>query len=146
VERVKVNQLQIRFPALAPRSLRRSPEAIRRWNAAVAAMRAAAEEARLPSGERVLLENAAPLAEDPAAPAPPEPCRFVGREAWIHPDGRLAPCPNPAAEHGELGAFGTVAERGLAELWAGDGLRRLVETWERHPVCAACAFRRPGGA
>ncbi len=146
VERVKVNHLQPRFPALAARSLRWSPEAIRRWNAAAAAMRAAAEDARLPSGERVLLENVAALAEDPAAPAPAGPCRFVGREAWIHPDGRLAPCPNPAAERGELGDFGSAADHGLDALWAGEALRHLVESWERHPVCAACKFRRPGGA
>jgi radical SAM protein with 4Fe4S-binding SPASM domain len=146
VERVKVNQLQVRFPHLAGRSLRRSAAAIRRWNGAVEAARAAAEEHRLPSGERVLLENVVALAEDPAAPAPAGPCRFVGREAWIHPDGRFAPCPHPAAARGELGDFGSVAERTLAEIWEGDAFRRLVETWESHPVCHACPFRRVGGA
>lgn len=146
VERVKVNQLQVRFPALAERSLRRSVEAIRRWNAAVAAMAAAAEQARLPSGARVLLENVAPLAEDPAAPAAAGPCRFLGREAWIHPDGRLAPCPHPAAARGELGDLGSVAEHGLGALWRGEPLRALAATWPRHPICASCPLRRPGGA
>jgi MoaA/NifB/PqqE/SkfB family radical SAM enzyme len=146
VERVKVNQLQPRFPALAARSLRRSAEAIRRWNEAVREAHAAAEAHRLPSGERVLLENVVPLAEDPAAPAPAGPCRFVGREAWLHPDGRLAPCPHPAAERGELGAFGSAAQRGLAELWAGETFRAFVARWEEHPVCRACPFRRVGGA
>ena len=112
VERVKVNQLQPRFPALAARSLRRSAEAIRRWNAAVAEVREAADEARLPSGERVLLENVAPLAEDPAARAPAGPCRFVGKEAWVHPDGRFAPCPHPAAVEGR--ARGLRLRRGRA--------------------------------
>jgi radical SAM protein with 4Fe4S-binding SPASM domain len=146
VERVKVNQLQVRFPHLADRSLRRSVAAIRRWNDAVESARAAAEEHRLSSGERVLLENVAALEEDPAAPAPAGPCRFVGREAWIHPDGRFAPCPHPAAARGELGEFGSVAERSLGEIWESDAFRRLVETWESHPVCRACPFRRVGGA
>jgi MoaA/NifB/PqqE/SkfB family radical SAM enzyme len=146
VERVKVNQLQVRFPALAGRSLRRSAEAIRRWNAAVEVMRAAAAEAPLPAGGRVLLENVAPLAEDPAAPAPPGPCRFLGREAWVHADGRLAPCPHPAAARGELGDFGSLAASTLDALWRGEPLRALAATWPAHPVCATCPLRRPGGA
>jgi MoaA/NifB/PqqE/SkfB family radical SAM enzyme len=146
VERVKVNQLQVRFPALAGRSLRRSVDAIRRWNAAVEAMRAAAEEARLPSGARVLLENVVPLAEDPAAPAPAGPCPFLGREAWVHVDGRFAPCPHPAAAAGALGDLGSAAELPLAALWAGGALRALAAAWPAHPVCASCPFRRPGGA
>jgi MoaA/NifB/PqqE/SkfB family radical SAM enzyme len=146
VDRVKVNQLQVRFPALAPLSLRRDVSAIRRWNAAAASARVAAAEARLPSGEAVLLENVAPLAEDPAAPAPLGPCRFLGREAWIHPDGRFAPCPHPAAARGELGDFGSVATRDLGSIWAGDALAALVAGYERHPLCMSCPLRRPGGA
>jgi MoaA/NifB/PqqE/SkfB family radical SAM enzyme len=146
VERVKVNHLQPRFPELAARSLRRSAGAIRRWNDAVRDAHAAADAARLASGERVILENVVPLAEDPAAPAPMGPCRFVGREAWLHADGRFAPCPHPAAARGELGDFGAYGDRSLADIWEGERFRRFVETWEEHPVCRACPFRRPGGA
>ncbi|HEX9241491.1 MAG TPA: radical SAM protein [Anaeromyxobacter sp.] len=146
VERVKVNQLQVRFPALAQRSLLRSAAALRRWNGAVVAMREAAAAAPLRSGGRVLLENVNPLAEDPAAPAPRGACPFVGREAWLHPDGRLAPCPHPAAARGELGDFGSAADAPFAALWRGEALRAFVETWPAHPVCAACPFRSPGGA
>jgi len=143
VERVKVNHLHVRYPALAPRSLRRSPEALRRWNAAVAAMREAVEEVRLPSGERIALENVVALPEDPLAPVPRGPCRFVGREAWIHPDGRFAPCPHPAAARGELGDFGSVAERPFGAVWNGEVLRRFVEGWEGNPICGECPFRPP---
>jgi MoaA/NifB/PqqE/SkfB family radical SAM enzyme len=146
VDRVKVNQLQVRRPELAPLSLRRDAAAIRRWNAAAAGARRAAEEARLPGGGRVRLENAGPLAEDPAAPAPYGPCRFVGREAWIHADGRFAPCPHPAAAGGALGEFGGAGELPLAAIWSAPALRALVADWERHPVCRACPLRRPGGA
>jgi MoaA/NifB/PqqE/SkfB family radical SAM enzyme len=146
VDRVKVNQLQPRFPSLAARSLRRDAAAIRRWNGAAAAAVAAAAEARLPSGAPVLLENAAPLAEDPAAAAPLGPCPFVGREAWLHHDGRLAPCPHPAAARGELGDFGSAAERPLGALWTAAGFRAFVASHESHPVCRSCPFRRRGGA
>lgn len=146
VERVKVNHLQPRFPALAVRSLRRSADGLRRWNAAVRLAHDAADGARLASGERVLLENVVPLAEDPSVPVPAGPCRFVGREAWILPDGRFAPCPHPAAAGGALGELGSVLARPLAEIWRGGPLRALVERYEEHPVCEACPFRRPGGA
>ncbi len=146
VDRVKVNQLQVRDLALAPLSLRRDAAAIRRWNAAVAEARAAAEDARLPGGGRVLLQNLATLAEDPAAPAPTGPCPFVGREAWVHADGRFAPCPHPAAQRGGLGDFGSVAEAGLLAIWESAGFRAFVEGYEEHPVCRACPFRRVGGA
>ncbi len=146
VDRVKVNQLQVRDPAHVPRSLRRDAAAIRRWNAAVADARAAAAEARLPGGGTVLLQNVAPLAEDPAAPAPTGPCPFVGREGWIHFDGRFAPCPHPAAARGELGDFGSVAERPLGDVWADPRFRAFVAGYETHPVCRECPFRRMGGA
>jgi hypothetical protein len=146
VDRVKVNQLQVRAPRLAALSLRRDAEAIRRWNAAVAEARSAAEEVRRASGAEVLLQNVAPLAEDPAAPAPAGPCPFVGREAWVHADGRFAPCPHPAAARGELGAFGSAAERPLLALWADPRFRAFVAGYESHPICRECPFRRMGGA
>lgn len=147
VDRVKLNHLQVRSPDLAPLSLRRSPAAIRRWNAAVREVRAAAAEA----GERApALENAVELAPDPADPAPRGPCPFAGREAWIHPDGRLAPCPHPDAAAGGLGDFGTVAEAPLGALWAAPALQAFVAPGPGghpvHPVCDGCALRRPGGA
>lgn len=146
VDRVKLNHLQPWLPHLEARSLRRSAEAIARWNAAAAACLAAAEEVRLPSGVRVAVQNAVPLAPDPAAPAPAGPCPFAGREAWIHWDGRLAPCPHPTAARGELGDLGSVADTPLGELWDAPAFRAFVEGVPEHPVCRTCRFRRPGGA
>ncbi|WP_242346498.1 radical SAM/SPASM domain-containing protein [Anaeromyxobacter terrae] len=146
VDRVKLNHLQPRLPGLEAGSLRRSPAAIARWNAAVRAAREAAEAARLPSGARVILQNAVELAPDPDAPAPRGPCPFIGREAWIHPDGTFAPCPHPAAARGGLGALGSVAEAPLGAIWAGERFRALVDAYEDHPLCRACPLRRPGGA
>jgi len=146
VDRVKVNQLQVRAPGLAALSLRRDAAAIRRWNAAAAEARAAAEEVRRASGAQVLLQNVAPLAEDPAAPAPVGACPFVGREVWVHADGRFAPCPHPAAARGELGDFGNVAERPLLEIWADPAFRAFVAGYESHSICRECPFRRMGGA
>jgi len=146
VDRVKVNQLQPRVPHLLARALTASAAGLARWNAAAAEARAAAEEVRLPSGARVALQGAEPLSLDPAAPAPLGPCPFVGREAWILWDGRLAPCPHPAAWRGELGDFGSAAASPLRELWGARSFRTFTERHLEHPVCAACPLRRPGGA
>jgi hypothetical protein len=146
VDRVKLNHLQTWFPHLEARSLRRSAEAMARWNAAAEAALAAAEEVRLPTGTRVVVQNAVPLDGDPAAPAPAGPCPFAGREAWIHWDGRLAPCPHPAAARGELGDFGSVADAPLGELWEAPAFRAFLAGVPGHPVCAECRVRRPGGA
>ncbi len=146
VDRVKLNHLQPWFPHLAPRSLRRSAESIARWNAAAAGALAVAEEVRLPSGARVAVQNAVALRPDPAAPAPSGPCPFAGREAWIHWDGRLAPCPHPAAARGELGDFGSVTEASLGALWGSAPFRACVARVPEPPVCRGCSFRRLGGA
>jgi MoaA/NifB/PqqE/SkfB family radical SAM enzyme len=146
IDRVKINHLQPWLPRLEARSLRRSPDSIARWNAAAAAALAAAAEARLPSGERVRVQNALPLSPDPAAPAPAGPCPFAGREAWIHWDGRFAPCPHPAAARGELVELGSAAETPLGALWEAPAFREFVSGVPGHPVCASCSFRRVGGA
>jgi MoaA/NifB/PqqE/SkfB family radical SAM enzyme len=146
VDRVKLNQLQPRAAHLLARALSASAGGLARWNAAAAAARAAAAEVRLPSGARLELQGAEDLALDPAAPAPLGPCPFVGQEAWILWDGRLAPCPHPAAWRGELGDFGSAAASPLRELWSSKYLRTFTARHEEHPVCAVCPLRRPGGA
>jgi hypothetical protein len=143
---VKLNQLQPRVPQLLARALTASAGGLARWNEAAAEARAAAGEVRLPSGARLELQGAGALALDPAAPAPLGPCPFVGKEAWILWDGRLAPCPHPAAWRGELGDFGSAAASPLRELWTAKYFRTFTERHEEHPVCAGCSFRRPGGA
>jgi pyruvate-formate lyase-activating enzyme len=146
VDRVKVNFLQVRAPHLAPRALQASPGGAARWNAAAAAARRAAAGTRLPSGAPVELQQVEALPLDPAARPAPGPCPFLGQEAWLLPDGRLAPCPHPAAWRGELGDFGSAASAPLPSLWQGEALRRFAEAHPRHPTCQACPYRRPGGA
>jgi len=146
VDRVKVNQLQPRQPFLLPRALTRSRAGLERWNAAAAALRAEGSTLRTSAGAPLELQGAGDLALDPAAPAPLGPCPFVGREAWVLPDGRLAPCPHPAAWRGELVDLGRVGATPLLALWRGAALAGFTAGHERHPICAACPFRRPGGA
>ncbi|HZZ85010.1 MAG TPA: radical SAM protein [Anaeromyxobacteraceae bacterium] len=145
VERVKLNHLQPRLPGLAGPALGRDAGAAARWNEAVRACRRAAAEAPLPAGGRVALENAVELPVDGAV-APLGPCPFLGREGWVLADGAFAPCPHPAAAEGQLGTFGNLAARTVAEIWAGAELAALRRDHQAHPVCRSCSFRRPGGA
>ena len=145
IDRVKVNQLQVQVPALAPRALGASADGIRRWNGAVAAMRAASAGGRGEAGA-VALQGDVLLPERPGERLAAGPCPFVGREGWILAGGAFAPCPHPAAWSGELGDFGDASRTPLRELWEGPALRRLAEGYPDHPVCRACPFRRPGGA
>jgi len=143
VERVKVNQLQVHFPALAGEDLRRSPASRARWSEAVRAMRAAAEEARLPGGAAVRLQGAEEMPE--GGEPEPGPCPFLGEEAWVLVDGRFAPCPAPAAKEGRLGSFSSLASTPFSEVWGSEGYRALVAGYRDRPECRGCALRRPGG-
>lgn len=145
VDRVKVNHVQVHFSEMEAQSLRRDPEAVRRWNEAVRACRAAADEVRRPDGSPVELQNVVELSPR-GDPAPRGPCPFTGREAWVAVDGRFAPCPAPGAALGQLGDFGSLLERTLGEIWEGGTFRDFVAGWQDHPVCRQCNLRRPGGA
>jgi MoaA/NifB/PqqE/SkfB family radical SAM enzyme len=137
VDRVKVNQLQVHFPALAGSDLRRAPASRARWDAAVRGMRAAAGAVRL--------EGAAPWGD--AAP-PYGACPFLGREAWILADGRFAPCPAALGGPGSgpAGDLGAVTDRPLGALWESAAYRALVDGFAARASCARCPFRRVGGA
>jgi MoaA/NifB/PqqE/SkfB family radical SAM enzyme len=139
VARVKLNHLQVHFPALAAGDLRRDRAARARWNAALAAAREAA------AAGGVRLEGAGPLDEG-GAPPPEGPCPFLGAEAWVTADGRFAPCPAPAGLEGALGDFGSLARTTIAAVWSGVEYRRLCATYEDRAPCRGCAFRRAGGA
>jgi MoaA/NifB/PqqE/SkfB family radical SAM enzyme len=145
VDRVKVNQLQVRVPALEPRALPASAEGRTRWNRAVGAMQAIAAAAAA-AGRAIELQNLALLPPLAAPEPPPGPCPFLGREAWVLHDGRFAPCPHPAAWRGELGDFGAVGIEPLGAIWGGRALADFAAAHPDHPVCRACRLRRPGGA
>ena len=124
VDRVKGHHLWAHFDAIRGQSMRRSPESIRRWNAAVLAAREAAGERRLPNGKHVLLENIFLLdesAKDDVAPG--GPCPFLGQEAWVSAEGRFDPCCAPDAQRRALEVIvsawfdGTVPAGAALEPW-----------------------------
>lgn len=144
VDRVKGHHLWAHFDQIKPLSMRRSPEAISRWNRAVGEARNAAERHRLPDGRKVLLENIFDLDPDePAEIAAGGPCPFLGQEAWISAEGRFNPCCAPDAQRRSLGEFGSVNEVGIRSIWNGQAYRGLVAGYASRALCRGCNMRKP---
>jgi MoaA/NifB/PqqE/SkfB family radical SAM enzyme len=144
VDRVKGHHLWAHFDEIKPLSMRRSPEAILRWNEAVQAAYEAAECYRRSDGKKVLLENIFPL--EPGADvdiAPGAVCPFLGKEAWVSALGRFDPCCAPDALRRTLGEFGNVQEQGLYRIWQSPAYQELQDTYREHPLCQGCNMRRP---
>lgn len=124
--------------------MRRSPEAIARWNAAVREAQRVVEERRLPSGERVLLDNIFELDKSAVEDlAPGGPCPFLGQEAWVSAVGRFDPCCAPDAQRRSLGEFGDLGRVSIRDVWNGDRYRALAAGYRNRPLCLGCNMRKP---
>ncbi|MBK8940207.1 MAG: glycosyltransferase [Polyangiaceae bacterium] len=146
VDRVKGHHVWAHFDQIQHQSMRRSPEAIARWNQSVLAAREAADERHLPNGKHILLENIFLL--DVSATedlAPDAPCPFLGQEAWVSALGRFDPCCAPDAQRRTLGELGNLTEQGFLEIWDGDKYGELTATYRNRRLCIGCNMRRPPG-
>jgi len=144
VDRVKGHHLWTHFDAIKNQSMRRSPEAIRRWNRTVLAAREVAKNQKLPNGKCILLEGIFLLDEDePGNIAPSGPCPFLGQEAWVSAEGRFDPCCAPDAQRRTLGEFGNLHDQPLTGIWHGDAYRHLVATYRNRSLCHGCNMRKP---
>ena len=144
VDRVKGHHLWVYFTQMSGQSMRRSPEAIGRWNQVVDEAYAAAGEHRLSDGRRVLLDNIFRL--DPGGGkdiAAGTECPFLGKEAWVASDGRFNPCCAPDALRRTPGDFGNVNRTSLYEIWEGAEYRCLRENYMERSLCRGCNMRRP---
>ncbi len=144
VDRVKGHHLWVHFNQMRLQSMRRSAEAIARWNAIVDSAYEAAERHRLPSGERVLLENVFSLDENGEGDiASDGVCPFLGQEAWVASDGRFNPCCAPDALRRTLGEFGNVNDTSLYDIWESAEYRELQANYMENALCQGCNMRRP---
>ena len=144
VDRVKGHHLWVHFKEINDQSMRRSSDAIQRWNEAVLAARRIASERKLPNGKNLLLENITLL--DPSATedlAPGGPCPFLGQEAWVSAEGRFDPCCAPDAQRRTLGEFGSLHDKSLLEIWGGEAYQNLTTTYRNRKLCVGCNMRRP---
>ncbi len=144
VDRVKGHHLWAHFSQIRPLSMRRSPEAIARWNHAVLAARQAVEYHRLPAGRRVILENIFTLEESATQEISPDAvCPFLGQEAWVSADGRFNPCCAPDALRRKLGYFGALDQTSLYDIWTSPAYQDLQASYLQHSLCQGCNMRKP---
>ncbi len=144
VDRVKGHHLWVHFNQMRRQSMRRSPEAIKRWNAVVEEAHEVAELNRLHSGEKVLLENIFRIDEEGDGDiAPGGECPFLGQEAWVSSDGRFNPCCAPDVQRRTLGEFGNLNAMDLHEIWNGRAYTDLRANYMQNALCRGCNMRRP---
>lgn len=145
VDRVKVNQLQVRFPELESEDLRRDPGSRERWSQAVRGMRAAAADCARHLAGPIVLENVAPW-PDSLDELEFGPCPFLGQEGWVKVDGRFAPCPIAVTDSSFPVDLGSLEQRTIGEIWSSEDYRTLVQKHQTAAPCRGCSMRRPGGA
>ena len=146
IDRVKGHHLWVHFDELKEESMRRSTEAIHRWNQIVFDVHEAAAESALSNGRHVLLENFFQLDEMATNDiAPGAACPFLGQEAWVSAEGRFDPCCAPDAKRRKLGEFGNLHDHGFMEIWNGEAYRRLTTTYMDQRLCLGCNMRKPSG-
>ena len=143
VDRIKGHHLWAHFDEIHGQSMRRSQDAMHRWNHAVFQAREAAAERKLPNGRYILLENIFPLEEEKDGLPPGGPCPFLGQEAWVSAQGRFDPCCAPDALRRMLGDFGNLHERGIMDIWNGSHYRNLIATYRSRNLCLGCNMRKP---
>ena len=144
VDRVKGHHLWVHFNQMRNYSMRRSPKVIARWNTIVDSAYEVAERHRLPSGDRVLLENMFRLDEnDQGDIAHDGECPFLGQEAWVASDGRFNPCCAPDVLRRTLGYFGNVDSTSLYDIWKSAEYSDLQANYMKNALCRGCNMRRP---
>lgn len=144
VDRVKGHHLWVHDPAMARQSMLRNRNSRSRWNAVAREAEGLAHSLPTRWGRPVRLENAGEVPVEASSATGLETfCPFLGREAWIDTTGRFSPCCAPDALRRELGDFGTVLERPLADIWTGARYRDLVMNYRQQPLCGRCPLRRP---
>ncbi len=142
VDRLKAHHLWVTWPQLAEQSLRRSPEAVARWNRMSRRLEEIAETELREDGRPIQLENLGPLDADPLHPEHGAGrCPFLGQEAWIEADGSFQVCCCPSTKRAAFGDFGSIRTSPFMELWRSDTYRSFVAGWGSHPNCQECNMR-----
>ena len=143
VDRIKGHHLWVHHSMMTDQSLRRSEEAAHRWNGILEKVNKVREKYRLPSGQKILLDNFYPLDETGQFLQKDTICPFLEREAWINTEGRFDPCCAPDYLRKDLGSFGFVHDTSFLEIWFGAKYRDLCANYEQQQVCQNCNMRKP---
>ncbi len=143
IDRVKGHHVWVNFPALKEQSLKRSPEAIFRWNETLEQILEIVKKCNKTRYYKLRLDNFYPLKPDKGEEVPWDwECPFLGKEAWVHPGGEFYPCCAPDDQRRKLGDFGLVTD-GFFRIWNSKEYKWLGEHYKEFDVCRHCNMRRP---
>ena len=143
VDRVKGHHLWAHFDEIKTLSFRTNVASIRQWNAYVVAAHEAAEQFRLPNGEKVLLEQITFLSEQETNGVNPElNCPFLGKELWISAEGNISPCCAPDNLRQSLGDFGNINQKTISEVLNSTAYQHLQQNYKQIPLCQFCNMRK----
>lgn len=143
VDRVKGHHLWVFTKEMEEQNLRRSSEAIQRWNKIAQKAIDIADSELLPNGKKILLENIFPLKETATEELLPNGvCPFLGQEAWVSAQGRFGPCCAPDEQRKSLGDLGNLQEQSLSSIWTGPAYEELKKNYLNYPVCKSCNMRK----
>jgi MoaA/NifB/PqqE/SkfB family radical SAM enzyme len=144
VDRIKGHHLWAHFKEIKNLSMRRSPEAIKRWNETIEKVHQIAETYLLPNGNPILLENMGFLDNEAQVDINPEAlCPFLAKEAWVNTEGRFSPCCAPDKERQTLGEFGNLYDTTLEDIWQSEPYNNLQKNYKDHALCIGCNMRKP---
>lgn len=144
IDRVKGHHLWAHFEEIKSLSMRRNADAIRRWNAEVEKIYALRDKRLLPNGKKIKLENFTILEPEATKDlAPGGACPFLGKEAWVNPEGKFSPCCAPDELRKQLGDFGNVNKVRLEEIWQGELYKNLQKNYLSYDLCKTCNMRKP---
>ncbi len=143
VDRIKGHHLWAHFKEIEDLSMRRSSEAIKKWNRVVREAKEIVSQNLLPNGKAVILENVEELDTGATVDLMPDGvCPFLGKEAWINTEGKFSPCCAPDELRKSLGNFGNLYEHTMEEIWAGEAYQNLQKTYLSHPLCIGCNMKK----
>ncbi|PCJ29526.1 MAG: radical SAM protein [Rickettsiales bacterium] len=144
VDRIKGHHLWAHFEEIKDLSMRKNSDSIRRWNKEVNRIYELRDQMLLPSGAKIKLENFTILENDGVKDlAPGGACPFLGKEAWVNPEGKFSPCCAPDELRESLGVFGNVNDTKIGDIWQGDKYRDLQKNYLNYDLCKTCNMRKP---
>ena len=144
IDRVKGHHLWAHFEEIKDLSMRRDEASINRWNTEVKRLYELRDAMLLPNGKKIILENFTILAKEGVEDlAPGGPCPFLGKEAWVNPEGKFSPCCAPDELRKTLGNFGNVNEVKLEDIWQSNQYKDLQKNYFNHELCKTCNMRKP---
>jgi glycosyltransferase involved in cell wall biosynthesis len=135
VDRVKGHHLWITWEQLHGEAIMESKELIEEWNAKVDRYFSKAKDMKLQNFDKISIVSDLKTNDNNKL------CPFLGKEAWIAPDGTFNVCCAPDKERKTLGYYGNVLETQFSTLWHSKKYKELVNNWGAFSVCKKCNMR-----